>query len=754
VPNQSRTFREIFRASDSLATESFRLLSARVRAGVDPGPLEEFLIALNRELTETLGGEAGEDIERARQLLLALLDANPGLVLAVLEGLLNDLQLRYQDPLVAVVFEAAGEVRPLLSLIADVVERESQSVDCRARAVEAFVTRSPGGLGVGDLEFAAQAMLQYLNAVLDALGKGTVGDFTDWHVRWVQGLKGIHRLLLQEEALRFDAVSRTSMDDGPDGAPTWGEGHVVLEAVGDALEMLASAPTRETVRIVLRILRANSPLPPWHAVPVGRAERLGGAASAESGRKILALVVDKTIQVVFGMASTRWWSEVGRPRTNPARRDIVLSPFDQPILEWTLLDSTQAPRTRSEAAGLLRVLAASLPSTRPSPRVQVYTELFLSSYQGGAAAVTPRGLPTVDSPARLDVLLDALDDTCRWIRNAACEACWSLALEHPAWFQPRHYTRLLPCLSDDDRAVRVSVMKAFQALAGYRSQRVATVVDSMSARLDGDAGDEEEKSARRDLEIALGITLDRLVDDVEQLQQEVQGLEARRRDLLDLMEKQATRVGEEIHHEVLNALGGYLATAIDEENYPEAKRRLDDLVAELRRIMNNLYPVDLETEGFLQAIRNRLRSARVYIERRRPGCSAELDCSPDFTDEVIVEHVGGGRPHLVLLYRIVQEAISNARKHSGGTRIEVRVRATAPGVIDIAIIDNGCGKSGSFTENVGMALMRQRAEEIGATIRYVASPGGGTTVTIRLAKPDASNAQGDERHLRGVSAPR
>ena len=753
MPNRSRTFREIFRATDPLATETFRLLSAKVREGAGPGPLEEFLIALNRELSETLVSGNGQDIARVRELFLALLDANSSLVLTVLEGLLNDLQLRYQDPLVAVVFEVAGEVQPLLSLIADVVERESQSLDCRARAVEAFVTRSPGGLGVGDLEFEAQALLQYLNAVLDALGKGTAGDFSDWHSRWVQGLKGIHRLLLEEEALRFDAVSGTSADSGSDAVPTWGEGHVVLEAVGDALEMLASAPTRETVRIILRILRANSPLPPWHVVPATRPGRERPAPSAESGRKILALIVDKTMQVVLGMASTRWRSEVGRTRTNPARRDVVLSPFDPPILEWTLLDSTQAPRPRSEAAGLLRVLAASLPSIRPSPRVQVYTELFLSAYQGGAGAVAPRGLLSVDSPDKLDVLLDALDDTCGWIRNAACEACWSLALEHPGWFQPRHYTRLLPCLSDDDRGVRVSVMRAFQALAGYRSQRVARVVDSMSTRLDGDADDAEEQGARRDLEIALGITLDRLVDDVEDLQQEVHALEARRRDLLDLMEKQATRVGEEIHHEVLNALSGYLATAIDEEDYPEAKRRLDDMVAELRRIMNNLYPVDLETEGFLQTIRNRLRSARVHMERRRPGCSAVLDCAPEITDEAIVERAGG-RQHVLLLYRIVQEVISNARKHSGGTRIEVRVSGAQPGVIDFAISDNGCGGGGPFTENVGMALMRQRAEEIGATIRYATSPGGGTTVAIRLARPDAGNAEGDDRHLRGASAAR
>src|SRR5262249_25097837 len=153
----------------------------------------------------------------------------------------------------------------------------------------------------------------------------------------------------------------------------------------------------------------------------------------------------------------------------------------------TLLDSTQVPRTRSVAAGLLRVLAPSWPPARLSPKARIYTELFLDSYHShgvGREATVPRRLPGVNAPGVLDIVLDALDDTCRRIRNAACEACWSVAMEPPWWFQPRHYTRLLPCLSDDDRGVRMSVMRAFQALAGYRSQRVT--VQSAPTLLDGD----------------------------------------------------------------------------------------------------------------------------------------------------------------------------------------------------------------------------------------------------------------------------
>src|SRR5262249_45752030 len=143
VPNRSRTFREMFRARDPLSTESFRLLSEKVATGADPKALEEFFIGLNRELSQLPGGGEGQDFRRARTLFRALLEVNARLTLMVLRELLNDLQLRYHDPLVAVVFESASEIPRLLVLMADVAETESQFLESRARAAEAFVTRSP-----------------------------------------------------------------------------------------------------------------------------------------------------------------------------------------------------------------------------------------------------------------------------------------------------------------------------------------------------------------------------------------------------------------------------------------------------------------------------------------------------------------------------------------------------------------------------------------------------------------------------------
>src|SRR5262249_5505318 len=87
------------------------------------------------------------------------------------------------------------------------------------------------------------------------------------------------------------------------------------------------------------------------------------------------------------------------------------------------------------------------------------------------------------------------------------------------------------------------------------------------------------------------------------------------------------------------------------------------------------------------------------------------------------------------------EAIINARKHSKGTSIGVKIRAPEPGVVEISIHDDGIGDGGPFAENVGMALMSRRAEEIGADLEYNAAyPEGGTVVLIRLKRQSLPKA--------------
>src|SRR5207244_13224583 len=123
-------------------------------------------------------------------------------------------------------------------------------------------------------------------------------------------------------------------------------------------------------------------------------------------------------------------------------------------------------------------------------------------------------------------------------------------------------------------------------------------------------------------------------------------------------------------------------------------------------------------------------------------CTVTFDCPPSITNETIVLSLRD-KSHLILLYRIVLEAIINARKHSRATSIGVEIRSTRRGVVVIGVRDTGIGNGGPLAENVGLALMFQRAEEIGADLEYrAASPHGATAVLSRLRQNQLLQAPG------------
>jgi two-component system nitrate/nitrite sensor histidine kinase NarX len=81
---------------------------------------------------------------------------------------------------------------------------------------------------------------------------------------------------------------------------------------------------------------------------------------------------------------------------------------------------------------------------------------------------------------------------------------------------------------------------------------------------------------------------------------------------------------------------------------------------------------------------------------------------------------------------IVQECLSNARKHSGASQVIVELERGP--VYRIEVSDDGCGfEPGTHKEgHVGLAIMRERAQRIGGNIVVNSRPGAGTRVTLTL----------------------
>ena len=98
----------------------------------------------------------------------------------------------------------------------------------------------------------------------------------------------------------------------------------------------------------------------------------------------------------------------------------------------------------------------------------------------------------------------------------------------------------------------------------------------------------------------------------------------------------------------------------------------------------------------------------------------------------------------IQVLHVIQEALSNIRKHSGATRVEVDVEQDP--VWRFRVRDHGSGfelGDGAGDEtHVGLRIMRERAQRIGAALEVRSTPGSGTEVILTLAESELASASG------------
>ncbi len=92
------------------------------------------------------------------------------------------------------------------------------------------------------------------------------------------------------------------------------------------------------------------------------------------------------------------------------------------------------------------------------------------------------------------------------------------------------------------------------------------------------------------------------------------------------------------------------------------------------------------------------------------------------------------------LYRIVQEAVNNAVRHSAAREIQIKIRASRK-KIHVSIADDGCGARPRRVSSGGISHMHTRAALIGARVRVQPGPEGqGTSVLITVPRAETPEA--------------
>jgi signal transduction histidine kinase len=87
----------------------------------------------------------------------------------------------------------------------------------------------------------------------------------------------------------------------------------------------------------------------------------------------------------------------------------------------------------------------------------------------------------------------------------------------------------------------------------------------------------------------------------------------------------------------------------------------------------------------------------------------------------------------IVLFRVVQEALSNVRKHSGAEKVSIVLRSTRT-FLGLTVTDDGCGfdPRGLATDRLGLAGISERVRLLGGAVEIETSPGAGTTVRATL----------------------
>jgi DNA-binding LacI/PurR family transcriptional regulator/signal transduction histidine kinase len=217
------------------------------------------------------------------------------------------------------------------------------------------------------------------------------------------------------------------------------------------------------------------------------------------------------------------------------------------------------------------------------------------------------------------------------------------------------------------------------------------------------------------------------------LTQEVDRRRRLEQEVSEISNRTMQRIGQDLHDDLCQHLAGIAmlvsvlrgalsgSDPASVSSIEQIGSLLADSITRTKQIARGLYPADLEEHGLVTAVEELVEAAR----RTHPAV-IDFRASPDFRLP--------GTDRALQVYRIIQEALTNALRHSRSARIEVKLsreESRSP-VLVAEVTDHGDGlPSASAGEGMGLRIMRYRAETAGAELR-IEKLDPGTRVSCRI----------------------
>ena len=200
--------------------------------------------------------------------------------------------------------------------------------------------------------------------------------------------------------------------------------------------------------------------------------------------------------------------------------------------------------------------------------------------------------------------------------------------------------------------------------------------------------------------------------------------------LLVVQEEERSRIARELHDDLGQSLTALKMDIIGLLQSPDTSaatsirerimKTVDATVTSVQRISSELRPSILDDLGLVATIES---EARLFEERTGVECELSLP-----------EEFAGDRTLSTVIYRIVQEALTNVARHSNASRVEIRLRQRVEGLV-LEIRDDGRGVTANEVDDpgsLGLIGIRERAALVGGTAQFEGIEGHGTIVSVRI----------------------
>jgi PAS domain S-box-containing protein len=238
--------------------------------------------------------------------------------------------------------------------------------------------------------------------------------------------------------------------------------------------------------------------------------------------------------------------------------------------------------------------------------------------------------------------------------------------------------------------------------------------------------------ARHELEIRVQERTAELGITNETLRNEIIERKRLEKSILEISEKEKGRIAQDLHDGLGQHLTGvaFLSKVLErkliEKSVPDAcdagkiARLVNEAINQTRELARGLLPVQSGSKGLLSALQH---FASEVEELFHISCHFKVDEDVSIYDSDVATH----------LYRIAQEAVTNAIKHGQSRQITIDLSQCRDKVV-LRIQDDGLGFTGRLENKEGMGIrtMNYRANMIGASLDIQKNPAGGTLVVCAL----------------------